>query len=138
MTAPTIHDVPKARGTVTINFRMPLQRMRDILTTAYESGIGYWASSGVEDAEFTHCEAFRDVANYVYAIRFTRLDGTIRTVTDHGLAEAFAKALAVGDDGEGVYTAACRAAVGELNGEFDANTADSLVQFALFDDVKYG
>lgn len=135
MTAPTIHDVSPARGTVAISFNMPLQRMRDILTTAYESGIGYWVN--VEN-EIKLCEAFRDTSSCVYAIRFTFIDGKVTTVDDIGLAIAFAKALAVGDDGDGVYPAPCAAAVGELNGEYDANTADSLVQFALFGEVRYG
>lgn len=137
MTRPSMYDVPKARGTIGVSFQMPLQRMRDILTLAYEAGIGYWAASGVQDAEFKHCEDMRDVAGDVYGIRFTYHDNHVCVVTDTDLAAAIGRALNVGDNGRPLYKLANEAAVGELNGEADTNTADVLVQFALFGSVKH-
>jgi len=141
------HNDNTAKGTVTLQVPIPRQRMRDILTTAYESGISYWACDG----DFDYVAAVRDENGYVMEIAFRRAAGatipvfvpsirgrTSAVVTDTDLAIAFGRALAIGDDGEPVYVDAAGAAIAELTGKYDAASADVLVQFALFGDVIYG
>lgn len=135
------HNDDTAKGTVTIQVQVPLQRMRDILTTAYEQGIGYW----VNDGDFKSCDALRDAKGFVKEIRIEKhvskvptFRGEVRNgspekaaLTDSGLACAIGRAI----NDKDAKTSALR----ELaEHDFDASTADALVQYAIFGEVIYG
>jgi hypothetical protein len=139
---------------ITISFNTSRQRMKDILTTAVESGIAYWAND--EDFNQEGCEVKRDANGYVESItlqlsvsavkatsvpKFDPMAADIHTpsratVTPEALAAAFGRMLSADD--KGIMLDCSWAAAAELAGNFDANTADALVQFAFFGEVIYG
>lgn len=133
---------------ITVSVTITKQSLMDIMTTAFEQGIGYWAF----DEDFANAEATRNGDAYVTSLILTRARGSktpafsplveatrnraIITVPD--LAAAFGRALSTKDDGTPVNEVAFFAATAQLSGNYDAGTADVLVQFAAFGDVIYG
>jgi len=139
---------------VTVSFNISRQRLLDTLTTAWEQGISYW----VNDGDFKEASVERNAKGFVTAINFekhgSRVPAFMPSVTIAGtrdrvarvdvieLAKAYGAALSSAQDGydkpldnpEDNSWAATR----ELEGNFDATTADALVQIALFGKVIYG
>jgi hypothetical protein len=137
------HNDNTAKGTVTVQIQVDVQRMRDILTTAWETGIGYWLGDG--DFSITDCYAERDEKNYVYAIHVLRSRGATIPKFRREVASGSRKAVLTDMDlacviGPAILNKDTRhAAMAELTeGDYDAATADTLVQFALFGEVVYG
>ena len=133
--------VKAVSGNVVIAFQAPRQRMRDILTTAFESGIAYWANEEEIDVRYDRDEN-GDENGYVRKLRFIA-DGNEKIVNhnvdDLVLARYFGKALTLDSQGNFVYPDAGHAAIRELAGfDADASTADVLVQFAVFEKVLFG
>jgi len=131
---------------IKIGFTIPRERLQHILTTAFESGIGYWADPGESD-DIKWYTATRDAQGNVTSITFQPARG-VRTrtncITVNVLADAIGRALTQGlirgddhDDRDGHYDA-MMAVTRELRDEQDAFTADALVQYALFGKVVYG
>lgn len=127
--------------TIDINLRLPLRRMRDILTTAIESGIGYWA----HDEDFVGVTYKRDTEGLVYVIELIRTEGAKTPKFRREVAAGARKAVLTDVDlgvifGHAIMNPDTRhAAMAELTErDFDATTADTLVQFAFFGEVIYG
>lgn len=137
---------------ITVSFDISRARLRDVLTTAWEQGIGYWAR---DEGDFKEVTADRDKDGYVTRINFvkhaSRVPEFAPSVTIAGtrgnraivdvieLAKAYGVALSTAQSGYDAGGDDCSwAATRELDGRFDADTADALVQVALFGKVIYG
>jgi len=125
---------------IKIEFAVSRERLEHILTTAFESGIGYWVDPS--EGDFKSCEATRSAEGFVTALTFQPTKGPLASVTVNTLADAIGRALTAGlregqEDRIGHYDA-MMAATRELRDEQDAFTADALVQYALFGKVVYG
>ena len=116
-------------STVAVNFDVPAQMIDDILCTAFEGGITYWATSAR-----VNTAVFPDGADYVSEC-LSR--GSNIIITDDGgightlTLNAFVSSVQF-------HCNQMMVSPGELHDDHDAVDADSIVQYALFGDIIYG
>jgi len=131
--------------TFNVSFTITDEEISDILTTAIEGGIGYWACLLNDDPDWIaareivknrlqdtpcYCDVGLELLKTGKAIKFEdEEDGTIHELT----MEKLLQGCAVFAKEEGKSPSKMLA-----DGDFDANDADMLIQYALFGEVIYG
>lgn len=106
------------------------QNISDILVTAFEGGINYWTNTPVkveewpEDAEFASDVVAKGAPVYIHDDE----DNKWEKLTLPNLLNAIRWYLTTYNKTADIFE----------NGEYDADDADIIVQYALFGDVVYG
>ena len=123
-----------------INRRIEIsdELIEDILCTAFEGGITYWANNvSCEDREdmkkvggYKH-EYLTKTKKKIAALYVHAEDGNVRRLTKKSIIDALQKM----DTPEYKYTKALNRL---LNGDWDSDDADIVVQTACFGEVVYG
>jgi len=113
---------------ITIKSGITEENLNDLMVAALEGGINYWA----EKCEITENPKGRDYASEVVAsggvISIIEDDGTPNELT----REKLLKGVKMGMEWGGYSK------VDDLMEDHDAETADVIVQYALFDEIVYG
>lgn len=112
--------------------------LHDIFTTALEGGINYWAAArkyrwslngAGQDEDLTGFEAtVVDLEGETYVINADVLDAGLRRAQKAGYLKGSYQARAL----QGLYFK------GSEQADFDATTADIVVQYGLFGELVYG
>lgn len=128
---------------ITINrtFKLTKQDIEDIIVTALEGGIGYWACLDNTSAEFENAPkdepvsitAARILLNGGELILIDEEENEKYNLTLNKLLNGFKMWYENGYDRYGCISGYC---LDFCN--FDAICADGVIQFALFNDIVYG
>lgn len=122
-------------ATIQVQFDIADQLCADILCTALEGGIGYWSSasdikkSQGEDWQYvsavlTDCEGDED---WKHVVDYAAIRLGIQRVLDPGFRV-----------NQSIRAAVLSCALGPDNADYDAETADVIVQAACFNEIVYG
>lgn len=115
-------------GTVTQTVDIPRQMVSDIMCTALEGGINYWCDAVSAEEWPEEAEYASDVIGF----------GSVLEIHDAEDDETYRLTLEMFLDGLGKAAAHYGQSVEQFYDNHDAEYADLVVQFALFDKVVYG
>lgn len=125
---------------ITINIKVTDEDVMDIMCSAIEGGIGYWACLDNTTKEFE--DAPKDEPYSETCAKILLNGGGVWLVDEDGDYWLSLERLLIGIEnwfksGGDKYGAVC--IDGTLDcGNIDAECADAIIQFALFDDIVYG
>lgn len=113
------------------DFNFTKQDIDDLMVAALEGGINYWAIEAIK-----HKEPTKDLENVSMASDYISRGGELMIVTDEGDKkilnhENFMKGL------EMVIRDLGSSNAEEFMDYHDADTADQIIQYALFDEIVY-
>lgn len=129
---------------ITVKFTLSDQLLRDVLCTALEGGIGYWAEAS--DIETVEVEVNGSPMQEYVGCTLTDCEGTddegndwTHKVTLDTVAEGIRRIMAREARARRDIEDAIRAAVADADaGTIDADAADVIMQVALFGEIVYG
>lgn len=119
---------------VTVIYTLNEQDMEDIIVTALEGGIGYWAKLDNTQAEWAEKPAKMPTAEYAWQI--LRNGGELHFIDEEDDGTEYQFNLT-----DLLYGIESSIEAGEWHGDIvslDASLADMIIQYAVFGEVVYG
>ncbi len=116
---------------ISLKVEIKQQDIDDIMVTALEGGITYWCDECVVEGEYLGKYA-SDQISRGGTLRLHEIDGDWQVLTKDKFMKGLATYIKNHGGVELFY-------YNELDvGNIDADAADSIIQYALFDDIVYG
>lgn len=134
--------------TYTIERKLTVGEIKDVITTAVEGGIYYWACLLNDDPDYIKAfkelqKTMKDGPCYCDIIFKVLVDGKavkFQDAEDTDDGEIWSLTLDKLLTGIKMYEEKCGKSVHKAmdDGDFDANDADAIFQYALFNEIIYG
>lgn len=117
------------------------EEINDLVVTALEGGINYWCGKAIkvrnEDNTFAGVKP-EDQSKIKYASDLIGYGGKLKLVDVEDEDEAWELTLSKMLTGIQKYCEENNVAPSDLMDNYDADTADAIVQYALFDEITFG
>lgn len=121
-------------GKATINFKLNMQDIDDIMACALEGGINYWCSKAKVVGEYRGEYASEQISRGGTLELYDSGEDEVYELNIEKFMQGFKTWIENGYDYNGALS---------TNGKvdtslIDANDADTIIQFSLFDEIVYG
>ena len=121
-------------GKATINFKLNMQDIDDIMACALEGGINYWCSEAKVIGEYLGEYASEQISRGGILELYDTEDDEVYLFDIKKFIQGFEAWVENGYDYNGAVSANGKVDTSLI----DAGDADTIIQFALFDEIVYG
>ena len=121
-------------GKVTINFKLNMQDIDDIMACALEGGINYWCSEAKVIGEYLGEYASEQISRGGILELYDTEDDEVYLLDIKKFIQGFEAWVENGYDYNGAVSANGKVDTSLI----DADDADTIIQLALFDEIVYG